>query len=110
MIHNYVVICDGTTPEENKKDVSAFTVVRQLDDNMFPMGFTEKAENSNIKIEAVKNERGLLNYLLAIIHRADPDVLVGHNFVGFDLDVLLHRMKEMKTTNWSRIGRLRRNV
>lgn len=35
---------------------------------------------------------------------------MGHNFIGFDLDVLLHRMKHHKVENWSRIGRLRRSV
>ncbi len=39
----------------------------------------------------------------------DPDVLVGHNFIGFTLDVLLHRMKSHKMEkSWSKIGRLRR--
>lgn len=42
------------------------------------------------------NERSLLNFLLAKIHSIDPDVIVGHNFVGFDLDVLLHRMQRIK--------------
>ena len=39
----------------------------------------------------------------------DPDVIVGHNFIGFDLDVLLHRMRDANTDNWSRLGRLRRH-
>ena len=47
------------------------------------------------------------NYL-ANMHRHDPDVIVGHNFIDFDLDVLLHRMKATKVDHWSRIGRLRR--
>eukprot|EP00959_Pyramimonas_sp_CCMP1952_P345465 7234501-Pyramimonas_sp.AAC.1 len=34
---------------------------------------------------------------------------VGHNIGGFDLDVLLHRLKECKVPHWSRVGRLRRN-
>lgn len=40
--------------------------------------------------------------------RIDADVIVGHNFVGFTLDVLLHRMKECKVAEWSKLGRLRR--
>lgn len=47
--------------------------------------------------------------ILANIQRADPDIIVGHNFVGFDLDVLLHRMKALKVDQWSRIGRLKRS-
>lgn len=36
-------------------------------------------------------------------------VTVGHNFLGFDLDVLLHRMAKTGTKNWSVLGRLKRN-
>jgi DNA polymerase alpha subunit A len=44
-----------------------------------------------------------------VIHRADPDVLVGHDFLSVSLDVLLNRMRELKTDHWSRIGRFRRS-
>eukprot|EP00158_Paraphelidium_tribonemae_P009385 Partr_v1_DN28851_c0_g1_i2_m34433 putative DNA polymerase len=104
------VMVDGATPEESKNNVSVYTVVRQLENNMFPMGFVEKTENRSNRIEAVKSETALLNYLLMVIHRIDPDVLVGHNFIGYDLDVLLHRMKELKISNWSKLGRLRRST
>ncbi|KAJ3196293.1 hypothetical protein HK101_009401 [Irineochytrium annulatum] len=40
---------------------------------------------------------------------ADPDIIVGHNFTGVYLDVLLHRMKSNKVDHWSKLGRLRRN-
>ena len=39
------------------------------------------------------SERALLNHLLNKLHQLDPDVLVGHNISGFDLDVLLHRLQ-----------------
>lgn len=36
--------------------------------------------------------------------------MIGHNFLGFDLDVLLHRMSPSgcNVANWSLLGRLRR--
>jgi DNA polymerase alpha subunit A len=43
------------------------------------------------------------------IHKADPDVIVGHDFLGVSLDVLLNRMKDLKADHWSRIGRFRRS-
>ena len=43
------------------------------------------------------------------LHKADPDVLVGHDFLGVSLDILLHRMRELKADHWSRIGRFRRS-
>ena len=42
------------------------------------------------------------------LHRADPDVILGHEFLGVSLDVLLHRMRELKADHWSRIGRFRK--
>jgi DNA polymerase alpha subunit A len=59
-------------------------------------------------VKAMHDERALLNVLLAHVERIDPDVLCGHNIVGFDLDVLLHRLAAHKVATWSRIGRLRR--
>jgi DNA polymerase alpha subunit A len=41
-----------------------------------------------------------------MIYRVDPDVIVGHNFLGYDLGVLLHRMRACKVDFWSRLGRL----
>lgn len=91
---------------------SQHTVVRQLEDVPFPLGFQELVQQqaaNGSRIEVSKNERALLGYLIAQIHRIDPDVIVGHNFIGFDLDVLLHRMKDNKIDSWSKIGRLRRS-
>jgi DNA polymerase alpha subunit A len=42
------------------------------------------------------------------IQRADPDVIVGHDFLGTTLEILLTRMKDLKADHWSRIGRIRR--
>jgi DNA polymerase alpha subunit A len=44
-----------------------------------------------------------------VIHKADPDVIVGHDFLSVSLDILLNRMRELKTDHWSRIGRFRRS-
>lgn len=43
------------------------------------------------------------------LQKVDPDVIVGHEFSGVTLDVLLGRMKELKADHWSRIGRFRRS-
>ena len=43
------------------------------------------------------------------IHKADPDVIVGHEFLGVSLDVMLHRMRSLGPEHWSRIGRFRRS-
>ncbi|KAG0237721.1 DNA-directed DNA polymerase alpha catalytic subunit pol1 [Actinomortierella wolfii] len=98
------------TVENNRKNVSKQTIVRKLPDRPFPPMFTSQLEQSRMQARAVPSEAALLNILLSRIMSVDPDVIVGHNFVQFDLDVLLHRMKANKTKDWSRLGRLHRTV
>ncbi|KAF9357147.1 DNA-directed DNA polymerase alpha catalytic subunit pol1 [Mortierella sp. NVP85] len=96
--------------ENNKKIISKKIFVRKLDSIPFPPMFDDKIKKSRVEIVKLMSERMLLNNLLAHIRNTDPDVVVGHNFVGFDLDVLLHRLKHTKIDQWSSIGRLRRTV
>ncbi|SPO47594.1 related to POL1 - DNA-directed DNA polymerase alpha, 180 KD subunit [Moesziomyces antarcticus] len=96
---------DPTPPEQ--LPCSVFTAVRPLG-SMFPPGFEAEARKGKIKVHTLKYERMLLNALLAQIHNADPDVIVGHEFNGVSLDVLLHRMKDLRADHWSRVGRFRR--
>ncbi|KAI3799023.1 hypothetical protein L1987_34311 [Smallanthus sonchifolius] len=96
--------------------LSHFTVVRKLEDGLFPMGFSKEAADRNSKagsniISMESSERALLNRLMIELHKLDSDILVGHNISGFDLDVLLNRVKVCKVPNsmWSKIGRLKRS-
>jgi len=43
------------------------------------------------------------------VYKMDPDVIIGHEFLGVSLDILLHRMKFLKVNHWSRLGRFRRS-
>lgn len=89
----------------------SFNAIRQLTDVPLPHGIDELAaelRNDGKTVEILRNEKALLNYLIAVLHRNDPDVIVGHNIVGNDLGILLHRLKENKVDTWSKLGRLRR--
>lgn len=94
----------------------------------YPAGFNEAAAREKklgFPIQVERTENALLNCLIgkyyfhsyvyndsiiikAKIHVTDPDVVVGHNFAGFDLDVMLHRMKKLNTQHWHKLGRIRR--
>ncbi|XP_042900915.1 DNA polymerase alpha catalytic subunit isoform X2 [Parasteatoda tepidariorum] len=88
---------------------SHFCVLTKPSDGIFPYDFKEAiTKYKNTKVERVDSERSLLIYFLAKLQKIDPDVIVGHDVLGFDLDVLLHRLVTNKTPNWSRIGRLKR--
>ncbi|KAF8064215.1 DNA polymerase family B-domain-containing protein [Lyophyllum atratum] len=103
--HNMAI--DDPTPPE-KLPCTVHTFVRPLD--RFPPNFEAQAKaNGKGFISPMKNERMLLSSLLVTIHKADPDVIVGHDFLGVSLDVLLHRMRDLKVEHWSRLGRFRRS-
>ncbi|KAL2611548.1 hypothetical protein R1flu_023240 [Riccia fluitans] len=93
-----------------------FSIVRKLDGGIFPVGFTSEVAKLNSKVgqnvlSHESSERALLNHLLLKLYQLDPDVLIGHNISGFDLDVLLHRLQACKVQSkmWSKIGRLKRS-
>ncbi|KAJ1917120.1 DNA-directed DNA polymerase alpha catalytic subunit pol1 [Mycoemilia scoparia] len=123
MVHNEYKLDDLTPIQQQQQKrrgiVEHYTAIRQLEGIPFPPGFQTMCNNKSnqqqqkaggAKIEIHKNERSLLSYILALLYKFDPDVVVGHNFLGFDLDVLLHRMKACRVEGWSKIGRLRRTV
>ncbi|GIY56481.1 DNA polymerase alpha catalytic subunit [Caerostris darwini] len=98
---------DKTAPTPQYQ--SHFCVLTKPSDGIFPYDFKNAINRyKNTKVERVDSERSLLIYFLAKLQKMDPDVLVGHDILGFDLDVLLHRLVMLKIPNWSRIGRLRR--
>ena len=113
LCHSDVNIEGQTERPESK--FSLFTAVRKLEGQAWPADFNQKVEEVNKKNSyasklVMPNERALLNFFLAKLHTIDPDFIVGHNFLGFDLDVLLHRMQRSKIPHWSKLGRLRRTV
>ncbi|OBS59818.1 hypothetical protein A6R68_09055, partial [Neotoma lepida] len=86
-----------------------FCVVSKPKDCIFPCAFKEVIKKKNMKVEVAATERTLLGFFLAKVHKIDPDVLVGHNICGFELEVLLQRINVCKVPYWSKIGRLRRS-
>ncbi|CAJ1082305.1 DNA polymerase alpha catalytic subunit [Xyrichtys novacula] len=85
-----------------------FCVVSKPADCIFPYDFKEVVRKKNGKVEIAATERTLLGFFLAKMHKIDPDVLVGHDIFGFDLEVILQRINFCKVPHWSKIGRLRR--
>ncbi|XP_034238111.1 DNA polymerase alpha catalytic subunit [Thrips palmi] len=78
-------------------------------DMPWPLDHREAATRfSGTKTEKVDTERALLGFFLAKLFKLDPDLLVGHDISGFDLEVLMHRIFVNKVPNWSRMGRLKR--
>ncbi|XP_059380720.1 DNA polymerase alpha catalytic subunit [Carassius carassius] len=85
-----------------------FCVVSKPNDCIFPYDFKDAVRKKNGIVEIAGTERTLLGFFLAKMHKIDPDVIVGHDIFGFDLEVLLQRINVCKVPHWSKIGRLRR--
>jgi DNA polymerase elongation subunit (family B) len=112
MLTHKSVHCDGPSREEAVL-MSAQTILRPLSQAQ-PLPADLKGEIAKLP-PGVKNsiaiemsERVLLNRAMNHIGKLDPDVIVGHNICGFDLDVLLSRCDKNNIQTWSRVGRLRR--
>ncbi|XP_015343581.1 DNA polymerase alpha catalytic subunit isoform X1 [Marmota marmota marmota] len=89
---------------------SHFCVVSKPKDCIFPCAFIEVIKEKNVKVEVATTERTLLGFFLAKVHKIDPDIIVGHNIYGFELEVLLQRINVCKVPHWSKIGRLKRST
>ncbi|XP_064455746.1 DNA polymerase alpha catalytic subunit-like [Ornithodoros turicata] len=88
-----------------------FCALTKPSEMIFPFDLkTALSKYKGTKVEVMDSERSLIVYLIGRLHKLDPDILVGHDIQNFDLDVLMHRMTANKIPNWSRIGRLKRNV
>ncbi|KAJ2669734.1 DNA-directed DNA polymerase alpha catalytic subunit pol1 [Coemansia sp. RSA 1085] len=109
LVHRDMSLDDNTPAAQRAAE--QLTLVRQLTGMPLPADFSRAAQAQSrrgLVIEAVQSEAALLASLVAHLQRLDPDILAAHNFYGFDLDVLLHRMRALRTDGWSRLGRLQR--
>lgn len=107
-IYENVSLTD-TTPAD-KLPCRTFTVMRP--NGQYPIGFNsdvEKHRGSSSVIKMERSEAALLSMFLALLAKADPDVLMGHRLDDVDYSLLLSRMREKKTPGWHRIGRLKRS-
>ncbi|KAI8628666.1 hypothetical protein F5Y19DRAFT_109467 [Xylariaceae sp. FL1651] len=101
------VLLSDTTPAD-KLPSRSFTLIRP--NGTFPFGFDKlvQGRKKGGMIKLVKTETNILSIFLAHLDLADPDVVLGHQLEGVDYSILLNRLHEKKTPQWSRLGRLRR--
>jgi DNA polymerase alpha subunit A len=89
-----------------------FCMITKPGDEAWPYDWSKvssnPSENNITKFEKAGTERELLSLFLTKIQKYDPDVIIGHDILNFDIEVLVHRMSVNKIAHWSRLGRLRR--
>lgn len=118
---NEIVLVSGLVHNEFYLDKAApkdepfrahFCAISKPSDEVWPFDFNKVLSQNAGKgpdIKKMDSERALLGFLLAKISNIDPDIIIGHDITGFDLDVLLHRTVFNKIPHWSRLGRLKRS-
>ena len=105
-VYENISLTDTSRPEE--LPCKTYTIMRPAGGS-FPIGFDALAKKQRGTIMLEKTENILLAKFLALLERADPDVLMGHQLQDVDYPILLSRFREKKTPGWHRIGRLRRH-
>jgi len=106
-IYQDISLSDPTPAD--KLRCRTFTILRP-NGKAFPVGFEALAkERKQGLLKLVRQEQEMLPFFLAQIDLVDPDVIVGHQFEGVDYSILLNRLHERKTPQWSRMGRMRRS-
>ncbi|XP_058793658.1 DNA polymerase alpha catalytic subunit [Phymastichus coffea] len=75
-------------------------------------GWPMKARDHLAKIQQTKvivceTELELLERFLEILRTSNPDIIVGYD-IGFQFEVLMSKIYELKVRNWSVVGKLRR--
>ncbi|VDP95267.1 unnamed protein product, partial [Echinostoma caproni] len=72
------------------------------------MSFNRVGGGGGIDVE--QNERALLGRFLTRLHKLDPDLVIGHDLWGHQIELLVQRLQANKVAHWHRIGRLRRSA
>mmetsp|Transcript_16123 Transcript_16123/g.25102 ORF Transcript_16123/g.25102 Transcript_16123/m.25102 type:complete len:1003 (+) Transcript_16123:2-3010(+) len=114
--HKQVLLDSGS--DESTRHMTQLSLIRPLgtaasSNNgslpQFPRDLDGEINREMPQLQKMPNERALLSRLFTQIGVWDPDVLVGHNAWGYDMELLLSRCVDLKVSMWSKIGR-RRNM
>jgi DNA polymerase alpha subunit A len=113
-ICNCEVQLDGAS-DESTKHMTQLSLIRPLGITasagampQFPHDLDVEVRKSMPQLSKMPNERALISRFFAQVGMWDPDVIVGHNIWGFDMEVILSRSSELKIGSWDKMGRLKR--
>jgi DNA polymerase alpha subunit A len=115
LIHTKVS-ADSDTDGSNLRLMKRFVYIRPLGlscgdqyPSVFPHDIQNEVKKANI-VQTLPNERALLSLFSARLGQEDPDIIVSHNLLGFELEILFSRAVFNKVPlAWSKLGRLRRS-
>ena len=83
-----------------------FCAVRMQEGKALPRREVDKLQGMGIQ---VLDEKPMLSLVCSKIQQLDPDIIIGHNIFGNELDVISNRLAFYGLKVWHRISRLQRN-
>lgn len=60
------------------------------------------------KVQKMNSEKALLNYFVNQLSKIDPDLIVGHDLQGYQINLLADRLAKLDIKHFSKFGRLKR--
>lgn len=60
------------------------------------------------KVQRMNNEKALLNYFIMQFSNIDPDLIVGHDMQGYQLDLICSRLRHCNVNTFGKLSRLKR--
>ncbi|KAB0798439.1 hypothetical protein PPYR_09432 [Photinus pyralis] len=86
-----------------------FCVFTRPGDQNFPYDIHNALQTFKAtKVQKMDSERALLNYFLLQVQKIDPDVVVGHDLLDYQIGLLCERLLHCKTSNISRLSKVKR--
>lgn len=86
-----------------------FAVFAKPKEHILPLDFHENLRNYKAtKVQKMDSERALLNYFINQFALIDPDLIVGHDLQGYQINILSNKMVENNIATVSRLSKLRR--
>jgi len=99
--------------EKSDKGVITSTLLRKIENKKHPNDIYErlssKLKKDGYNLTVAQNETALISIFLSKISSFDPDVIVGHNLYSGQLDLILNRISKLKITNWTKLGKFKRD-
>ncbi|XP_017784640.1 PREDICTED: DNA polymerase alpha catalytic subunit isoform X2 [Nicrophorus vespilloides] len=87
-----------------------FCVLTKLNDQMLPVDMhSSLSKYKATKVQKMDSERALLNYFLGQFSKIDPDLIVGHDMNGYQLNILGERLMKTNVQNFSRLSKIKRS-
>lgn len=95
---------------KNYNYVNFFAVFAKPKEYVLPLDFHESLRNYKATtVQKMDTERALLNYFINQFALIDPDLVVGHDLQGYQMNILSNKLVDNKVATVNRLSKLKRH-